>query len=227
MGTKITLTAPDGHKVGGYRADPQGAPTGGVVVIQEIFGVNHHIRAICDRLAAAGYAAVAPALFDRIEPGFESGYSPDEISAAMRFVQNPDFGAFLRDTSAGIGELKPAGPVSIMGFCLGGTVAFAAACNLEGLASAVCYYGGFIAKMADQKPKVPTLMHFGALDAHIPLSDVEIIRQKRPDCEIHVYEGAGHGFHCDERGSYNKEAATLAWQRSLDWIARKVMKAKQ
>ena len=225
MGKNITLTAADGHKLGAYRADPAGVAKGSVVVIQEIFGVNHHIRSVCDRVAAAGYAAVAPALFDRIEPGFESGYSPAEISAAMRFVQNPDFGTFLRDTSAAIGELKSAGPVSIMGFCLGGTVAFAAACNLEGLSSAVCYYGGFIAKMADQKPKVPTLMHFGALDAHIPLSDVEIIRQKRPDCDIHVYQGADHGFHCDERGSYNKDAATVAWHRSLDWIARKAMKA--
>jgi len=225
MGKKITLTAPDGQKLGAYRADPANVVKGGVVVIQEIFGVNHHIRSVCDRLAAAGYAAVAPALFDRIEPGFESGYSPDEISAAMRFVQNPDFEAFLRDTSAAIAELKSTAPVSIMGFCLGGTVAFAAACNLEGLASAVCYYGGFIAKMADQKPKVPTLMHFGALDAHIPLSDVELIRQKRPDCEIHVYPDADHGFHCDERGSYNKDAATLAWQRSLNWIARKALKA--
>ena len=225
MGKNITLTAADGQKLGAYRADPAGVAKGGVVVIQEIFGVNHHIRSVCDRVAAAGYAAVAPALFDRIEPGFESGYSPGEISAAMRFVENPDFEAFLRDTSAAIGELKSAGPVSIMGFCLGGTVAFAAACNLEGLSSAVCYYGGFIAKMADQKPKVPTLMHFGALDAHIPLSDVEIIRQKRPDCEIHVYQGADHGFHCDERGSYNKDAATVAWHRSLDWIARKAMKA--
>ena len=225
MGKNITLTAADGQKLGAYRADPAGVAKGGVVVIQEIFGVNHHIRSVCDRVAAAGYAAVAPALFDRIEPGFESGYSPGEISAAMRFVENPDFEAFLRDTSAAIGELKSAGPVSIMGFCLGGTVAFAAACNLEGLASSVCYYGGFIAKMADQKPKVPTLMHFGALDAHIPLSDVEIIRQKRPDCDIHVYQGADHGFHCDERGSYNKDAATLAWHRSLDWIARKAMKA--
>ena len=225
MGKNITLTAADGQKLGAYRADPAGVAKGGVVVIQEIFGVNHHIRSVCDRVAAAGYAAVAPALFDRIEPGFESGYSPGEISAAMRFVENPDFEAFLRDTSAAIGELKSAGPVSIMGFCLGGTVAFAAACNLEGLSSAVCYYGGFIAKMADQKPKVPTLMHFGALDAHIPLSDVEIIRQKRADCEIHVYQGADHGFHCDERGSYNKDAATVAWHRSLDWIARKAMKA--
>src|SRR3989475_3724864 len=150
MGKNITLTAADGHKLGAYRADPAGVAKGSVVVIQEIFGVNHHIRSVCDRVAAAGYAAVAPALFDRIEPGFESGYSPGEISAAMRFVENPDFEAFLRDTSAAIGELKSAGPVSIMGFCLGGTVAFAAACNLEGLSSAVCYYGGFIAKRSEE-----------------------------------------------------------------------------
>src|SRR2546428_7721316 len=225
MGKNITLTAADGQKLGAYRADPAGVAKGGVVVIQEIFGVNHHIRSVCDRVAAAGYAAVAPALFDRIEPGFESGYSPGEISAAIRVVQNPDFGAFLRDTSAAIGELKSAGTISIMGFCLGGTVAFAAACNLEGLSSAVCYYGGFISQVGGQKPKVRPLMHFGALYVHNPLSDVEIIRQKRPDCEIHVYQGADHGFHCDERGSYNKDAATVAWQRSLDWIARKAMKA--
>ena len=220
MGKDITLTASDGHKLGAYRADTAGTAKKGVVVIQEIFGVNHHIRTVCDRLAAAGYAAVAPALFDRIEPGFQCGYSPEDISGAMRFVKNPDFGAFLRDTTAAIAELTAVGPVSIMGFCLGGTVAFAAACNLDGLASAVCYYGGFIAKMADQKPRCPTQMHFGALDAHIPLSDVETIRKKRSECEIHVYSDADHGFNCDERGSYNKEAAALAWQRSMDWIGR-------
>ena len=225
MGKKITLTAADGHKLGAYRADPAETAKKGVVVIQEIFGVNSHIQSVCDRLAAAGYAALAPALFDRIEPGFECGYSPEEIGGAMRFVQNPDFGAFLRDTAAAIGELKAVGPVSIMGFCLGGTVAFAAACNLDGLFSAVCYYGGFIAKMADQKPKIPTQMHFGALDAHIPLSDVETIRKKRPECEVYVYEGADHGFNCDQRGSYNKEAAALAWQRSMDWIGSSTAKA--
>src|SRR5438445_10684667 len=130
MGKKITLTAPDGQKLGAYRADPANVVKGGVVVIQEIFGVNHHIRSVCDRVAAAGYAAVCPALFDRIEPGFESGYSPGEIYAAMRFVENPDFEAFVLDTSAALGELNSGGPVSIMGLCLGGTLAFAAACNL-------------------------------------------------------------------------------------------------
>jgi carboxymethylenebutenolidase len=220
MGNHITLTASDGHKLGAYRSDPAGTPKKGVVVIQEIFGVNHHIRTVCDRLASAGYAAVAPALFDRIEPGFESGYSPEEIQAAMRFVQKPDFGGYLRDTAAAMGELKPAGPVSIMGFCLGGSVSFASACDLDGLVSAVCYYGGHIVKIADKKPKIPVMMHFGALDKHIPLSDVETIRQKRPECEVYVYEGADHGFNCDERASYNKGAAGLAWQRSLDWIGK-------
>src|SRR2546428_10591253 len=191
MGKNITLTAADGHKLGAYRADSAGVAKGSVVVIQEIFGVNHHIRSVCDRVAAAGYAAVAPALFDRIEPGFESGYSPGEISAAMRFVQNPDFGAFLRDTSAAIGELKSAGPVSIMGFCLGGTVAFAAACNLDGLASAVCYYGGFIAKMGDQEPKGPTLIHFGGPAARIPLSRAGVIPKKRPRRRNYCYSSAG------------------------------------
>src|SRR5260370_39839200 len=116
MGTKITLTAPDGHKLGGYRADPEGAPQGGVVVIQEIFGVNHHIRAVCDRLAAAGYAAVAPALFDRMEPNFECGYPPHQIAKAPKVLANPDFGAMLRHAQGAIDELQPEGPVANPGF---------------------------------------------------------------------------------------------------------------
>src|SRR2546426_7137240 len=179
MGTKITLTAPDGHKLGGYRADPQSTPKGGVVVIQEIFGVNHHIRAVCDRLAREGYAAVAPALFDRQEKSFECGYTPDEIANARKFVANPDWGAMLKDTQAAIDDLKKDGPVAIMGFCMGGTIAFLAACKLNGLSAAVCYYGGQIAKNADEKPKVPTQMHFGDQDASIPMTDVEIIKDQR------------------------------------------------
>ena len=220
MGRHITLTASDGFKLGAYRADPTSPHMGGIVVIQEIFGVNHHIRAICDRLADAGFSAVAPALFDRIEPDFESGYSPAEIQSCMRFVQNPDFPAFLRDTAAAIQELKPTGPVSVMGFCLGGTVAFSAACELDGLTSADCYYGGFIVKMADRKPRVPTQMHFGTLDAHIPMSDVATIRASRPECQVYVYEGADHGFSCDERASYHEAADRLSWGRSMEFFKR-------
>ena len=178
MGKQFSLTASDSFKLGAYRADPSGPAKGGIVVIQEIFGVNHHIRAVCDRLAGEGYAALAPAVFDRQQPNFECGYSPDEIANARKFVANPDWGAMLRDVQAAIDELKKNGPVAIIGFCMGGTISFLSACKLNGLSAAVCYYGGQIAKNADQKPKVPTQMHFGEKDASIPMSDVETIKQK-------------------------------------------------
>lgn len=221
MGTQISLTASDGFKLGGYRAEPAGKPKGGLVVIQEIFGVNHHIRAVCDRFAAQGYVAVAPAVFDRTKPDFECGYSPEEIEEARKIIPQIDWGAMLRDVDAAIGAVKAAGKVGIVGFCMGGTVAFLAAGKLDGLSAAVGYYGGQIVKSADLKPKVPTLLHFGDQDQSIPLSDVEIIRQKRPDCEIHVYP-AGHGFSCDERGSYHEPSAELAMERTLAWLKKYV-----
>jgi len=220
LGKSLNLTASDGHRLGAYRADPSGAPVGGIVVIQEIFGVNHHIRNVCDRFAAEGYAAVAPALFDRQVRDFQSGYSPEEIEKARKFVANPDWDAMLRDTAAAIAELKSAGPVSIIGFCMGGTVAFLAAARLDGLTAAVGYYGGRIVAFADEKPRCPTQLHFGDKDQSIPLTDVETIKQKRPDCDIHVYKDAGHGFHCDERGSYHEPSSRVAWERTLAWLKR-------
>jgi carboxymethylenebutenolidase len=221
LGKHVSLTSADKFQLGGYRADPPGAAQGGVVVIQEIFGVNHHIRAVCDRLAGEGYTALAPALFDRQVKNFESGYSPEEITEARKFVANPDWNAMLRDSQAAIDELKALRRVAIMGFCMGGTVSFLAACRLTGLSAAVCYYGGQIARFADEKPKVPTLLHFGEKDASIPMSDVEAIKKKRVhDCEIHVYPEAQHGFHCDERGSYHEPSAKLAWQRTLSFLQK-------
>ena len=223
MGKHFSLTAADSFKLGAYRADPSGAAKGGVVVIQEIFGVNHHIRAVCDRIAAQGYAAIAPALFDRQSPNFESGYSPDEIANARMFVANPDWGAMMRDTQAAIDEARKVGPAAIVGFCMGGSIAFLAAAKLNGLSAAIGWYGGQIAKNADEKPKVPVQMHFGEKDASIPMSDVDLIKSKRSgDCEIYVYPDAQHGFHCDERGSYQKAAADLAWQRSMAFLAKNV-----
>jgi carboxymethylenebutenolidase len=221
LGKHFSLTSADKFQLGAYRADPAGPAKAGMVVIQEIFGVNHHIRAVCDRLAGEGYAAVAPALFDRQVNDFQSGYSPDEIAEARKFVANPDWATMLRDTQAAIDELKGVGPVGIVGFCMGGTIAFLAACRLSGLAAAVCYYGGQIAKNADEKPKIPTLMHFGDKDASIPMSDVELIKSKRAgDCEIHVYTDAAHGFHCDERGSFHEPSAKLAWQRTMEFLKK-------
>jgi carboxymethylenebutenolidase len=224
VGHDITLTASDDFQLGGYRADPATSPKGALVVIQEIFGVNHHIRAFCDRLAGEGYVAIAPAIFDRVERNFQSGYSPDEIAVARKFVANPDWTAMLRDTQAAIDAVKDAGPVGIVGFCLGGSIAYAAATKLSGLSAAVGYYGGVIVRFADDKPKVPTQLHFGEKDAGIPLSDVDTIRAKRPDVEIHVYPGAQHGFHCDERPSYDKASADIAWPRSLAFFAKHLKK---
>ena len=180
MGTQISLTASDGFKLGGYRADPAGKPKGGLVVIQEIFGVNHHVRNLCDRFAALGYAAVAPAVFDRIEPNFECGYTPAEVEHARTFIPKIDWAAMMLDTAAAIDAVKCAGKVGIVGYCMGGSVAFLAACKLDGLSCAIGYYGGAIAKNADLKPKVPTLLHFGDQDHSIPLSDVEIVKAEAP-----------------------------------------------
>jgi carboxymethylenebutenolidase len=219
VGQDIKLTASDNFQLGGYRAEPAGAPRAAVVVIQEIFGVNHHIRTVCDRFAGNGYVAIAPAIFDRIEPNFQSGYSPEEIAVARKFVANPDWTAMLRDSQAAIDAVKDVGPVGIIGFCLGGSVAYAAATKLSGLSAAIGYYGGAIVRFADDAPKVPTQLHFGEKDAGIPLSDVDTIRAKRPDVEIHVYPGAQHGFNCDERASYDPANAGIAKQRSLDFLA--------
>jgi carboxymethylenebutenolidase len=224
LGKQFSLTAADHHQLGAYRADPQGASKGGIVVIQEIFGVNQHIRAVCDRLAGEGYVAVAPALFDRIQRNFQSGYTPDEIAEARKFVANPNWDAMLKDTDAAIKEIKAGGPVAIMGFCMGGSIAFLSACRLSGLSAAVCYYGGAIAKFADEKPRCPTQMHFGEKDQGIPMSDVEAIKQKRTDCEIYVYPEAGHGFHCDERGSFHSDSAKLACERSMAFLAKHMKK---
>jgi carboxymethylenebutenolidase len=220
VGQDIKLKASDDFQLGGYRADPTGAPKGAIVVIQEIFGVNHHIRSVCDRLADEGYVAIAPAIFDRVEPDFTSGYSPDEIAVARKFVANPDWPAMLRDTQAAIDAVKDVGPVGIIGFCLGGSIAYAAATKLSGLKAAVGYYGGAVVRFADDKPKVPTQLHFGEKDAGIPLADVETVKAKRPEVEVFIYPGAQHGFHCDERPSYDKASADVAWPRSMAFFAR-------
>jgi carboxymethylenebutenolidase len=219
MGQKLKLTASDGHDFGAYRAAPTGAAKGSVVVIQEIFGVNHHIRAVSDRVAELGYTAIAPQLFDRFEPDFESGYSPDEIAHCRGFLANIDWDAFLRDVEAARAVVAVPGRTAIVGFCMGGSVAFLGACRIDGFDAAVAYYGGRIVDFSDEVPRCPTQMHFGELDESIPMTAVETIKAKRGDCDIHVYPGAAHGFHCDERGSFHPEAAKAAWERTTAWLA--------
>lgn len=222
----VELTASDGHRLNAYRADPSNAAKGGsksdsksgIVVLQEIFGVNHHIRNVCDRLAREGYKTIAPALFDRQQRNFQSGYSPDEVAIARRFIASPDMDAMLRDIQAAIDALAAQGPVGIVGFCLGGSLAFLAATRLGGIAASIGYYGGRIKAAAHEVPRVPVQLHFGEIDQSIALSDVAIIQAARKDCDIYIYPGAQHGFNCDERASYDSASAALAWRRSLDFL---------
>ena len=220
MGEKAKLHAADGHAFNAYVASPVGTPKAAIVVIQEIFGVNHHIRSIADRLAGEGYLAVAPALFDRYEPGFEAGYEGEGLQRAMAIVPRLNIEWAAADTLATVvyarDEYKT--QVGILGFCLGGSVAWMAAAQMP-VSAAVGYYGGFIAKYKDLQPKAPVLLHFGAEDQHIPLSDVEAIRAAHPESAVYVYEGAGHGFNCDERASYDAVAAKAAWERTIAFFS--------
>jgi carboxymethylenebutenolidase len=215
MGQTVTLKAKDGHSFSAYRADPTGAPKGAIVVIQEIFGVNHHIKSVADGFAKAGYVAVAPALFDRVEKNVELGYDQAGMTAGRGMIGKITPDAIAADTQAAINYAKEFGKVGIVGYCLGGSVAFAAATKRDGIAAAVGYYGGQIAANAEDKPKVPTMLHFGDQDQSIPMADVEKVKSARGgDTEIFVYH-AGHGFNCDERPSYHAESAKLALERTL------------
>lgn len=219
MGELLRLRAADGHELGAYRAAPAEAPTGGIVVLQEIFGVNSHIRGVCDALASQGYVAIAPALFDRFVRDFESGYSPDEIAVALGYLKTLDWGALMLDTQAAIGRVREeTEAVSLVGFCLGGSLAFLAATQVDGLDAAVCYYGGMIAKIADAKPLCPVMMHYGETDSSIPLSNVETVRTKCPEAEIHLY-AAGHGFNRGAPGTADAAQAAIAWERTLRFLA--------
>ncbi len=220
MGKQFSLTTSDQHKLGAYRADPAGKPKGGMIVVQEIFGVNHHIRAVCDRLAEAGYVAVAPAVFDRFVRDFESGYTPDEIAHARSYLGNLNWDHMVLDMEAAAGDIKGAGPTGAIGFCMGGTASFLAACRISGLSAAVSFYGGAIAKFADETPKCSMQMHFGEKDEGIPMNVVAEIKAKQPQAEIYTYADAPHGFGCDERASFRKEASDLAWKRTHEFLAK-------
>jgi carboxymethylenebutenolidase len=220
LGQQFKLTTTDKHSLGAYRADPRGTAKGAIVVVQEIFGVNHHIRAVCDRLATLGYAAVAPAVFDRFVRDFECGYTPDEIAHARSYLGNLNWEHMMADVAAAAENLKGIGPLGVIGFCMGGTAAFLAACRLPDFSAAVAFYGGMIGKFADEKPKCPLQMHFGEKDESIPMDVVETIKKKQSQAETYVYPGAAHGFYCDERASYNKAAADLAWSRTQEFLGK-------
>ena len=218
----IKLTAADGHEFGAYRVDPDSIPRGAIVVVQEIFGVNSHIRSVCDRIAKLGYVAIAPSLFDRKERDFQSGYSAEEVEHARAFLGGADFDAFVRDTDAAKNAVADVGKIGIVGFCLGGTVAYMAGTRLSGISAVSGFYGGRIAMVAHEVPRCATQLHYGSEDHGIPMSNVEAVRAQRSDIDIYLYQGAGHGFNCNERGSFDEAAAGQAWGRMVDFFAEHV-----
>ena len=220
MGETLTLTSEDGHKFSAYKATPSGTPRGGIVVVQEIFGVNQHIRKLADGFAADGYVALAPALFDRVERGYETGYGPQDIERgrATRGKLNTD--QAMMDVQTAVNELAKAGvKVGVVGYCFGGTVAWLAATRLKNVAAAVGYYGGGVAAAVDEKPKTAVMLHFGETDASIPKDDYEKVMKAHPNVPTYIYP-AGHGFVCDERGSYHAESAKLARERTMEFFKK-------
>ncbi|ROZ78991.1 dienelactone hydrolase family protein [Ramlibacter sp. WS9] len=219
MGNFIDLKSADGFTFPAYVAQPAGQPKAGLVVLQEIFGVNSHIRSVADGYAADGYLVVAPSTFHRVKPGVDIGYSTDEMNAGFALktaVEALPAPGVLQDIQAAIGHAAQAGKVGITGFCWGGLLTWRAACTLDGLSAAVTYYGGGMTTPDEiaRKPKVPTMAHFGDQDHWISLDSVEAFKKAHPEVEVHVYH-ANHGFNCDQRGSYDEASAKLARERTL------------
>lgn len=224
MGSFTDLKAADGFTFPAYISQPAGRPKAGLVVLQEIFGVNSHIRSVADRFAAEGYFVVAPATFHRVKQGVDIGYDKaamDEGSALKAQVEALPPPGVLQDVEAAIRHAAQAGKVGITGFCWGGLLTWRAACTAGGLSAAVPYYGGGMTtdKEIARKPLCPVLAHFGSRDKYISLESVEAFRQAHPEVEVHVYE-ADHGFNCDQRGSYDEASAKLAWQRTTAFLGR-------
>jgi carboxymethylenebutenolidase len=221
MGHWIDLTAADGARIAAWRADPAGKPRGGLVVVQEIFGVNSHIRAVCDGYAADGYLAIAPALFDRIRPKIELGYTNEDVALGRDYKARSPIEPALADVAAAQKVAAAAGKVGIVGYCWGGYVTWMSAARVPGFACAIPYYGGGMLEAVGEKPRCPVLAHFGEMDAHIPVAGVREFAKAHPTVTVEIYD-ANHGFNCDHRGSHHAESAALARKRTLAFLHRHV-----
>jgi carboxymethylenebutenolidase len=218
MGEWIKLTSADGFEFSAWKETPEGAPRGAVVVVQEIFGVNHHIRSVAHRLAAAGYLAIAPAIFDRVEPGFEVGYDDVGRGKGFGIYGKLDMGKAREDIAAAVEAAKTGGKVGIVGFCLGGALTWASSALTPGVDAAVGYYGNIIS-MKDLPLKAPTQMHFGEKDGHIPVEQIREIAASHPETGFFYYP-ADHGFGCDERATFEAESTAIAWGRTIEFFGK-------
>jgi carboxymethylenebutenolidase len=220
MSKVVKLQANDGHELDAYVAQPEGQPRAGLVVVQEIFGVNQHIRSVADRFAREGFYAVAPALFDRVERNVDWGYDGESMKKGMAIVQKIGIDNSLKDVDAALQYAgKETGkPAGVVGYCYGGTLAWLSATRLAP-AAVVGYYGGNIASFAQENPRVSVMLHFGKRDDHIPAAEVAKVQAAHPEVEIYWYE-AGHGFNCDMRGSYDEKASKEAMARTLAFLTK-------
>ncbi len=218
MPETIELTAGDGTRLDAYLARPQATPKAGLVVIQEVFGVNAHIRSVADGFAAEGYLTVAPALFDRRERGVELNYDEAGLTKGRALRGAITWDEVALDVAAAVEAAAEAGQVGVVGYCWGGSVAWLAACRLP-VAAAVGYYGGQINDLIEETPGCPVMLHFGEADPMIPLDNVDAIRQRHPQVEVFTYP-AGHGFNCNARGDFEAESAAVARERTLALLAR-------
>ncbi|MEC8921529.1 MAG: dienelactone hydrolase family protein [Actinomycetota bacterium] len=222
MGTTVQLTTADGNTLNAYRSEPEGSPKGAIIVVQEIFGVNDHIRGVADGYAREGYVAIAPALFDRVRDGVELDYDEAGIDVGRKIAfEDVTMDQVMIDVEAACDEVSAAGKIGIVGYCWGGSICYVAAARLSNKISAASgYYGGQIMPHIDEQPTAPLVLHFGAEDAGIPLENVRTIDERWPEIDVHIYDGAGHGFNCDARGSYEANSAALALERTLTHFAQ-------
>ena len=218
MGKSVDIETVDNNELTGYLAEPEGEAIGALVVIQEIFGVNAHIREVCDGFAKDGYIVLAPAMFNRVGPDIELGYTPEDVEKGREIRARIDHEDAVRDMAAAVNALKGQ-PIGVVGYCWGGSLAWNAATRLDDVSAAVGYYGGMIPDMVDELPRHPVMLHFGESDQSIPIEGVEKVIAAHPDVPIHIYP-AGHGFSCDHRGSYHAESARLARERTLAFFAK-------
>jgi carboxymethylenebutenolidase len=216
---RIALSAADGHRLTAWRADPNTTPKGGIVVLHAVYGATTHMGDVCARWAAAGYTAIAPALFDRLGP--DRVYPYDQPASGTRSYEALTEAQIFADVGAAAAAAGPAGRVAISGFCTGGSWAWRAAARLD-FPAQVNFYGSHIPALIDLAPRCPTILHYGDADRIVPPADVDRIRARHPDVELHVYPGAGHAFENVDQASYDAAAADLAWSRSIAFMDRHV-----
>ncbi len=223
MGEAIRLTADDGFELGAYEAKPEGAPRGGLVVIQEIFGVNAHIRSVADGFAEDGYHVIAPAIFDRAEANAELGYDKDDMQRGVALRNQISTEATILDIRATVAALAASGKVGLVGYCWGGSLAWFTACRVPGVAGTIGYYGGMIAAHLDETPKVPVMLHFGEKDGGIPMSDVDKVRDAVDPAMVQIFTyPAGHAFNRDGTPAFNDHSAMLARMRTVKFLREHV-----